>query len=524
MKKILSWTIGSFFRTFGRIIAYLVIGGLIAYFIGKSGIKWSLPQVLLMDVYASNYQMADVITNTTFEINNIAITTNNKRYLSANSSVNFHLESQNVWSPFENDIDYQYGYLSVCASSDFIPTNFTAGYNSKNARIFNSYQSCQVANSNYTTALVYYITWQINTSRACTAGATTTYCELDNNFDFTINKDMEFSLIDFGLSDNQINVDTSNGLVIQQNQTIINSIGNLNTNINATENAINYNGEQGRINDDKNTDKIIDSNKVCTNVEYLTGEYGHYTVTIANNKNIVNTSQSNTNSAYIFDVSKYIGEEIDIIFKDFSPSGINARQYRNNYCFISEFPSETAQECISGNAVPNQRNAQTYSNITIPNGAKYLVMVGTILTNLPSPENYFKVYLGKKICKNGNQALTDTFTDSNSSQATNDASSFFNNFTTDTHGLTGIITAPLNAINSLTSSTCSPLVLPLPFINENLTLPCMRAIYDENFGSFMTLYDVITLGIISYWVMVRIFALVKDFKNPEHDEVEVLEL
>ena len=116
------------------------------------------------------------------------------------------------------------------------------------------------------------------------------------------------------------------------------------------------------------------------------------------------------------------------------------------------------------------------------------------------------------------QETMDTITDSDSSGASGDAGSFFSNFNTNTHGLTGIITAPLTAIQSLTSETCQPLVLPLPFVNQNLTLPCMRTIYIQYFGDFMTLYDIITLGIISYWVMVRIFGLVKDFKNPEHHE------
>ena len=118
----------------------------------------------------------------------------------------------------------------------------------------------------------------------------------------------------------------------------------------------------------------------------------------------------------------------------------------------------------------------------------------------------------------------DTLTDDDSSGASGDAGDFFSNFNTNTHGLTGIITAPLSAIQSLTSETCTPLVLPLPFVNQNLTLPCMRTIYLQYFGDFMTLYDTITLGIISYWVLVRIFALVKDFKNPEHDEIEVVDL
>lgn len=128
------------------------------------------------------------------------------------------------------------------------------------------------------------------------------------------------------------------------------------------------------------------------------------------------------------------------------------------------------------------------------------------------------------VIKDQTDKINDTLNNDNVDESLTEADSFFNDFTTNTHGLTGIITAPLNAIQSLTSKTCSPLVLPLPFVDKDLTLPCMREIYVDNFGAFMNLYDVITLGIISYWVMVRIFALVKDFKNPDHDEIEVMDL
>lgn len=126
--------------------------------------------------------------------------------------------------------------------------------------------------------------------------------------------------------------------------------------------------------------------------------------------------------------------------------------------------------------------------------------------------------------KEETKKTNDTLNNDNVDESLTEADSFFNDFTTNTHGLTGIITAPLNAIQSLTSKTCSPLVLPLPFVDKNLTLPCMRQIYTDNFGAFMNLYDVIIIGILSYWIMVRIFTLVKDFKNPDHDEVEVVDL
>lgn len=120
--------------------------------------------------------------------------------------------------------------------------------------------------------------------------------------------------------------------------------------------------------------------------------------------------------------------------------------------------------------------------------------------------------------------LNDSINNSDSSGASSSAGGFFEDFTTDTFGLTAVITAPLNFIKSLTSSSCKPLNIPLPFVDTNLTLPCMSTIYNQYFGGFYTLYQTITTGLIAYWVCVRIFNLVKDFKNPDHDEIEVMDL
>lgn len=135
-----------------------------------------------------------------------------------------------------------------------------------------------------------------------------------------------------------------------------------------------------------------------------------------------------------------------------------------------------------------------------------------------------QIITGQQDIKDSVNKVDGTLKDDNVTDSTNKANDFFNNFTTDTHGLTGIITAPLSLISQITSSSCSPLVLPLPFVDKDLTLPCMGAIYSQYFGSFLSIYQMITFGIVAYWVCVRIFNLVKDFKNPDHDEIEVLDL
>lgn len=120
---------------------------------------------------------------------------------------------------------------------------------------------------------------------------------------------------------------------------------------------------------------------------------------------------------------------------------------------------------------------------------------------------------------------TETFENLGSLQNTNPLlGSMFENFSSNTFGLTSIITAPLSLIYNITSNTCNSLVLPLPFVNSSITIPCMTELYSTYFGTLFTLYQTITFGLIAYWVCIRVFNLVKDFKNPDHDEIEVLDL
>lgn len=168
--------------------------------------------------------------------------------------------------------------------------------------------------------------------------------------------------------------------------------------------------------------------------------------------------------------------------------------------------------------------------IIVINGNYNNVTIQSMISEGNSPKEWEEY--GKKICKNKIDSTNDkldnlngNLTDSDSSGATNDAGNFFSGFESEDFGLTSIITSPLNLIKSITSSTCSPLPLKVPFLeNQTLNLPCMTTIYKQHFGSFLTIYQTITFGIISYWVCVNIFAMVKGFKDPESDKVEVLDL
>lgn len=119
---------------------------------------------------------------------------------------------------------------------------------------------------------------------------------------------------------------------------------------------------------------------------------------------------------------------------------------------------------------------------------------------------------------------TETIKDSDTSGSKDSANSFFSGFEDNDYGLSDIIKMPLTFIKGLASSNCSNLHLPLPLVDKTVELPCMTSIYSQYFGPFLTLYQTITTGIIAYWSCVNILKLVQGFKNPEKDEIEVMDL
>lgn len=121
------------------------------------------------------------------------------------------------------------------------------------------------------------------------------------------------------------------------------------------------------------------------------------------------------------------------------------------------------------------------------------------------------------------QENTDTIKDSDTSKSEAQASDFFKNFKSDDHGLSGIITAPLKAINKLTQS-CVALSLPLPNNVGSIELPCMQTLYNQYVPTILSLWHVVVYGLVGYWIYKDIYRIVNNIKNPEDDKVEVLDL
>ena len=498
MNKIFNWTFGSIFRTFGRVIAYLVIGTLFALILSKSGIKiadyipFGIVKVSAKTVTISsqNYSIRHINMNTgdyiwtSYVSNGTQTTINTDTYYTRGVRTKFYSSGK-----YLQNTQYQ---AKIKVNSTPKGT-YSAFYPGEELSCYGS-----ISNSSYSP----------QTSLISGCQLVGVVPEDGNNFtdyyiNFTPTSDIEtvqfVILWSYNHPITRINVDSSSSISYDT----------------STQDSINTQTNQLIDNQNNNTEAIID------NQNELMGNKC---------ENLFNKND------YIVDNDGYIGFRINglQVGKTYTISS-------NETISVYKFGTKLfASDQNSGPQYWNENNSWTFQ---VQNSSYYLFIEPNVLnfvTNINQLRDYnFMLVEGsspKSYCKYGttssklddtNKSLNDinnSINDDDSTGAQNKASEFFGNFTTNTHGLTGIITSPLNAIQSLASSTCSPLVLPLPFVNQNLTLPCMRQIYVDNFGSFMTIYDVITLGIISYWILVRIFALVKDFKNPDHDEIEVMDL
>lgn len=120
--------------------------------------------------------------------------------------------------------------------------------------------------------------------------------------------------------------------------------------------------------------------------------------------------------------------------------------------------------------------------------------------------------------------IQDNITNDNISGSQNTANGFFDNFSDNDYGLSSIITIPLSSIQKLSNSICTPIKLPVPFTGKTIDLPCMGKLYENNVPTLLNIWQVVSFGLISYAIIVDIFGMVKKFKDPNDDKLEVLDL
>ena len=167
--------------------------------------------------------------------------------------------------------------------------------------------------------------------------------------------------------------------------------------------------------------------------------------------------------------------------------------------YITYYSQDTNKEVIA--AINNINNSSVQQQIALNN-------INNNISSVNNNTNDIK------------DSLNDSSIDSSSANDLTNNSAF-----QDSNGLDAIIKAPLNFIQSLTSSTCSSISLTIPYINADVILPCMSTIYNKALGQqLVNLIALVINGVVLYRYCLKILQIVKDAKNPNKDGLEVLDL
>ena len=165
---------------------------------------------------------------------------------------------------------------------------------------------------------------------------------------------------------------------------------------------------------------------------------------------------------------------------------------------------------------------------------------GTTSGNAPGSTTFSKIQLVNstslgayepfgQICKNKIDAtndkldnLHDSINDDNTDGANDKISNFFSDFSTKDHGgLSGIITAPLEAINQMLNKNCSP--MSATYKGKKIELPCGYDFWAK-MPQIQDFLNVVLGGMLCYNILKKLYKLIERLKNPEDDRVDVMDL
>lgn len=114
------------------------------------------------------------------------------------------------------------------------------------------------------------------------------------------------------------------------------------------------------------------------------------------------------------------------------------------------------------------------------------------------------------------QQRQEELMDDNTQDGQRDFQNYVNNYQDQPDPtLSSLITAPLRMAQALTTGQCTPLSLPIPIINTNVTLPCARALMQQKFPAVLQLWDITVCGLLSYHIGCHLFNTLKRLRNPK---------
>lgn len=163
-------------------------------------------------------------------------------------------------------------------------------------------------------------------------------------------------------------------------------------------------------------------------------------------------------------------------------------------------------------------NAQQQSTTDLLNGMQYSYQqINTVNQQIAQ-----QAHADAQQAHQDAQAINNSINNDNITSG--DADTFANNDAfSDTTGLESVINLPLNMVNSL-SNECVPIQLHIPYLDTDATIPCMSTIYRTKFNNLYTLVKLVVNGFLVYRILLKVYELVHEAKQPDEDKLEVIEL
>lgn len=163
--------------------------------------------------------------------------------------------------------------------------------------------------------------------------------------------------------------------------------------------------------------------------------------------------------------------------------------------------------------------------------------VSTAITNMQNNIITNNNTNSQNIINNQNQNAAQAHTDAQNTQNainglkddtvdSNTGKSFFDNFTDNSHGLSSIITAPINMIQQLVNvSPTSCTDLTGTYQNTTFSFACGKLLWSHNgISQFNEFYNLVVGGALCYWIIRDLFLTIEKLKDPNNDKVEVMAL
>lgn len=192
----------------------------------------------------------------------------------------------------------------------------------------------------------------------------------------------------------------------------------------------------------------------------------------------------------------------------------------DNGIYIFNSSCQVADSTINSGIIDIIVNSNAHKNVDYTFGMAYRYGF------YPKDSSQSEIKKNTDIINSNVNDIKDNLNSSDVSGANSDLNKFTENDAfKDSTGILAIIQAPINMLNSLTSTTCSPLSLPLPFLNVNLDIPCLSSIFSKYLSTeLLTLLKLAINGFLVYKILCSFAMDIHNYKDPDSDRLEVIDL